>query len=134
MKEFTDEKVLILVIDEKQEILRQVTSALDAANYATSCCTTAESALTAAEENPPHLIISSTSLNGDSGLEICQRIKQCPGLETVPIMFLSGGQIPDIIRRHDSSGGTYYLRKPFDDSVLLELVDKALRTPAMVSG
>jgi hypothetical protein len=48
-------------------------------------------------------------------------------------MFLSGGQIPDIIRRQDHLGGTYYIRKPFDPNVLLELVDKALQLPAVVS-
>jgi hypothetical protein len=31
-------------------------------------------------------------------------------------------------------GGTYYLRKPFDSNVLVKLVDKALRTPALVAG
>jgi hypothetical protein len=49
----------------------------------------------------------------------------------VPVMFLSGGQIPDIIRRHDSGGGAYYIRKPFDSNVLLQLVDRTLQTPAM---
>ena len=41
-------------------------------------------------------------------------------------MFLSAGQVPDIIRRSHVLGGTYYLRKPFDDAVLLELVGKAM--------
>jgi len=134
MKDFYSDRLLILVIEEKQEILQQVTTALTAANYATCCCTTLKTALAAAEETPPNLILSTTSLNGVSGLEICERIRQLPGLETVPEMFLSGGQIPDIIRRHDPLGGAYYLRKPLDSNVLVELVDKALRTPALVTG
>jgi hypothetical protein len=39
-------------------------------------------------------------------------------------MFLSEGQVPDIIRRSHAEGGTYYLRKPFVDSVLLQLIEK----------
>jgi CheY-like chemotaxis protein len=108
--------------------------ALASANYATCCCTTAETALAAVKEARPDLIICATSLNGASGLELCERIKQHPGLETAPVMFLSGGQIPDIIRRHGHMGGSYYLRKPFDPSVLVELADKAMQTPALVSG
>lgn len=134
MKDFDCDQLLVLVIEEKQEILKQVTSALAVANYATRCCTTAEDALAAVEEFQPDLIISATSLNGCSGLELCERIKQRPGLEMAPVMFLSGGQMPDIIRRHDPSGGTYYLRKPFDQNVLLELANKALRTPVFAGG
>jgi CheY-like chemotaxis protein len=48
-----------------------------------------------------------------------------------PVMFLSGTQVPDIIRRTHGAGGTYYLRKPFDGMVLLELIDKALASPRL---
>jgi CheY-like chemotaxis protein len=134
MKDFTSDRFLVLVIEEKQEIVNQITSALAPANYATCCCATAQDALDAAEQSQPDLIISATSLNGAGGLELCEQIKQRPGMETVPVMFLSSGQIPDIIRRHDHMGGTYYLRKPFDSKVLQQLVDKALRTPALVGA
>jgi CheY-like chemotaxis protein len=49
-------------------------------------------------------------------------------------MFLSGAQIPDIIRRSHAAGGTYYLRKPFDPEVLVELVQKALWMPHLASS
>ncbi|MGA2796085.1 MAG: response regulator [Thermoguttaceae bacterium] len=134
MKDYAGNQFLVLVIEEKQEILQQVTSALAAGNYSSCCSTTAEGALAAAEETRPDLIISATSLNGESGLELCERIKQRQGLETVPVMYLCGGQIPDIIRRHDQMGGSYYLRKPFDPGVLLELADKALQTPVLAGN
>jgi CheY-like chemotaxis protein len=134
MKDYVGDQLLVLVIEEKQEVLQQVASALAAADYSTCCCTSAESALAAAEETPPDLIISDTSLNGMSGLELCERIKRDQGLETVPLMFLSGGQIPDIIRRHDQMGGSYYLRKPFDPEVLVELVDKALQLSVLAGN
>ena len=63
---------------------------------------------------------------------MCERPKQEAGLGDVPLMFLSGAQIPDIIRRAHAAGGTYYLRKPFDPQVLLELVDKALWMPHLI--
>ena len=44
-------------------------------------------------------------------------------------MFLSGAQLPDIIRRSDAAGGIYCLRKPFDAQVLTELIDQALGVP-----
>jgi CheY-like chemotaxis protein len=128
------DQFMVLLIDEKQDVLQSVASTLSAAHYATCCCTSAGAALAAAQQNPPSLIISATNLAGLSGVELCHRIKQRPGLEAVPVMFLSAGQIPDIIRRRDPSGGTYYLRKPFEPHVLLKLVDKALQTPALAGA
>jgi CheY-like chemotaxis protein len=63
---------------------------------------------------------------------LCEQLKQQTGLSDVPVMFLSGAQIPDIIRRSHAAGGTYYLRKPFDPHVLVELVDKAMWIPHLV--
>ena len=41
-------------------------------------------------------------------------------------MFLSGEQLPDVIRRSYGAGSTYSLRKPFDSAVLVELIDQSL--------
>ena len=47
-------------------------------------------------------------------------------MKDVPMMFLSPAQAPDIIRRHDGYGGTYYLRKPCEPRVLLQLLEQVL--------
>lgn len=120
---------LVLVIDDEAEVLGQVATVLNGAGYACHCCSTAEAAIDLARANPPDLILSDINLHGHSGLELCEQIKQDPGLVQVPVMFLSGAQIPDIIRRSHAVGGSYYLRKPFDPEVLLELIQKALWMP-----
>ncbi len=53
-------------------------------------------------------------------------------MSDVPLMFISSSQRPDIIRRTHEAGGAYYLRKPFDPEVLIELVNKALWMPHLV--
>lgn len=125
---------LVLVIDDEPTVLGEVAAALSVAGYACHCASTAEAAERFAREIAPDLIISDINLDGQSGLELCERIKQDPALADVPVMFLSGAQIPDIIRRSHAVGGTYYLRKPFDPEVLLELVDKALWMPHLVKS
>ena len=73
-------------------------------------------------------------LDGTSGPDLCEKMKARPALVDVPVMFLSAAQIPDIIRRSHALGGSYYVRKPFDAAVLLELIDKALWLPALVTS
>ena len=123
---------LVLVIDDDPDVLGEVATALAHAGYASHCCGTVETAIQSARSTAPDLIICDTSLDGHSGLWLCQQIKQDDALRNVPVMFLSDGQSPDVIRRTHDIGGTYYLRKPFETDVLMELVDKALWTPELV--
>jgi len=125
-------KPLILVIDDETQLLDEVTAVLSAAGYESHGCSTAEEAFEFVSTRRPDLIISDINLGGQSGLKTCEQMKTEYHLDDVPIMFLSGAQIPDIIRRSHEAGGTYYLRKPFDPEVLLELVDKALWMPHLV--
>jgi len=124
---------LILVVDDEPKVLDEVAAILADAGFACRCCTTAEAALEEAKAAEFDLIVSDINLHGRSGLEMCEQIKQNPALAEVPVMFLSGAQIPDIIRRSHAVGGTYYLRKPFDPEVLVELINKALWMPHLVA-
>ena len=127
MNEFS--QATLLLVDDEAEVLDGLTKVLTAAGYTCHCASTEEDATRLAAEIDADLLISDINLAGESGLEMCENLKRNCGLASLPIMFLSGAQIPDIIRRAHAAGGTYYLRKPFDPEVLLELVDKALWMP-----
>jgi CheY-like chemotaxis protein len=132
MKEFS-EQLLVLAIDDEPAVLDNVAAALSQSHFACQCCTTANEALSAARTTPPDMILCDASLEGEGGMDLCERIRQLPGLDGVPVMFLSGAQLPDIIRRSHAAGGVYCLRKPFDPVVLLELIDQAMAAPAGIS-
>jgi DNA-binding response OmpR family regulator len=117
---------LILVVDHEQAVLDEVGAILTAAGYACHCCQTADAAISTAEVIFPDLILCDINLHGANGVETCRRIQQNPLLAGVPLMFLSSVQTPDIIRRNDGNGGSYYLRKPLDGQILVDLIDKAL--------
>ncbi len=127
------DKAVVLVIDDDPEIIAGLAKVLSSAGYVCNCCRDADGAIEAVRQTTPDLIISDINLNGHSGLQLCQQLRREEGLFDTPLMFLSGAQIPDIIRRSHEAGGTYYLRKPFDPQVLLELVDKALWMPHLVA-
>lgn len=130
----SQDKANILVIDDDPDIIAGLAKALSAAGYVAHCCRDAEGAIECIRRITPDLVISDINLNGANGLQLCERLKKEEGLGDVPFMFLSGAQIPDIIRRSHEVGATYYLRKPFDHHVLLELVDKALWMPHLVTS
>ncbi len=117
----------ILLIDDDRDVLSGLSTILNAAGYNCHGLSDPASAGELASQIHPDLIISDINLAGTSGISLCEQIKHQSGLENVPLMFLSGAQVPDIIRRSHSAGGVYYLRKPLDPAVFLELIDKALR-------
>lgn len=132
MSFLTPHSASILLIDDESDVLDEIASALAQTGYICRCCQDAQSAMMLARELQPDLIISDINLGNASGLELCGRIRQIEGLTHTPVIFLSGAQIPDIVKRSHVAGGAYYLRKPFDPEVLIELADKALWMPHLV--
>jgi CheY-like chemotaxis protein len=134
MIEIENAQTTILLIDDEQDVLTGLSAILNSAGYNCHCARDEKSAVDVVRRFIPDLIVSDINLDGESGLSLCEKLKQQKGLQDVPLMFLSGAQIPDIIRRAHAAGGTYYLRKPFDPEVLLELIDKALWMPHLVGN
>ena len=121
----------VLVIDDEQVIVDELVEFLWQNGYAPTVCMNADDALDTARSDVFDLIISDIHLGTASGLELCQRIHDLENSNETPVIFLSGAQIPDIIRRSHSAGGTYYVRKPFDPEVMVELMGKAMWLSAL---
>jgi CheY-like chemotaxis protein len=118
---------LIFVVDDDPAALGELTALLSAVGFACHGYSTSKSAVAAAESLQPDLILSDVALPETGGVEMCQRIQQNPALAGVPAMFLSAGQVPDIIHRSNGVHGAYFLRKPPDPEVLIELIGRALQ-------
>lgn len=119
----------ILCIDDDPQILAGLTQALMSAGHSCRCCGDRESAMRSLRENAPDLVIVDINLGEESGLDLCDQMRQAAHLTDVPVIFLSGAEIPNIVQRTRAVGGTYFLRKPYDAEVLLELIEKALWMP-----
>jgi len=129
MNDSHDSQINILAIDDHPEVLGEIARILHRVGYGCQRACDMNSASEAVEQSTPDLIIADVNLAGHSGSAFCDELKRRFDMEEVPVMFLSAVQSPDIIRRADSQGGTYYLRKPFDAPVFVELVEKMRRTP-----
>src|SRR5262245_27998548 len=114
--------IKILAIEHERSVLDEIRSALDGAGITCQGAADAETAGLILEQFTPDLILVDINLAGQSGVDVCDELREQAHLTDVPVMFLSGAQGPDIIRRRNPRGGTsYYLRKPFDAPVLVQL-------------
>ena len=122
----------ILIIDADPVSLTGTAAVLEMAGNICHCAQDRIAALRAGRTIALDLIICDVQVGADSGLELCRELRRLPGMQDVPVMFVSASQVPDIVRRSHDAGGAYYLRKPFDPDVLVELVSKALWMPHLV--
>jgi DNA-binding response OmpR family regulator len=132
MSSSSQEPAVILIIDDDAITLTGIAAVLNMSGYECHCARDREAAAKGVRTLPLDLIICDVNLAGESGLALCRDLRREPGLDEVPVMFMSSAQIPDIVRRSHEAGGAYYLRKPFDPEVLIELVGKALWMPHLV--
>lgn len=124
----------ILLVDDDVLALTATAATLDMAGYIVHQARDRQAALKAGRTLALDLVICDVNLGGESGLELCRDLRKLPGMEDVPMMFVSATQLPDIVRRSHEAGGAYYLRKPLDPDVLVELVGKALWLPHLVQS
>ncbi|WP_254510686.1 response regulator [Anatilimnocola floriformis] len=132
MSALAHEPAVILIIDNDPIMLTGIAAVLNMTGYECHCARDGAAATKAVQTLALDLIICDVDLGPHSGLDLCSQLRQLPGVEDVPMMFISSSQQPDIVRRSHAADGSYYLRKPFDPEVLIELVSKALWMPHLV--
>src|SRR5205814_2966718 len=109
----------ILIVDEEEIALASTTAALDSAGHIVYQAKDRIAALRVARTEALDLIICDVNVGGDSGLDLTRELRRLPGMQDVPVMFISRTQLPDIVRRSHEAGAAYYLRKPLDPEVLI---------------
>jgi two-component system, chemotaxis family, chemotaxis protein CheY len=122
----------ILIVDEDALATASAIMALEAAGHVAYHATDRLAALRIARAKALDLLICDVNIAGDNGLELTCELRRLPGMQDVPVMFISRTQLPDIVRRSHEAGAAYYLRKPLDPEVLIDLVGKALWLPHLV--
>ena len=134
MNSLATEPAVILIVDNDPLTMTGLAAILDMSGYECHCARGAEAALKAVRTLPLDLILCDVNLGGESGIDLCQELREQPGMDDVPVMFMSSFQGADVIRRSSEAGAAYYLRKPFEPEVLLDLVSKALWMPHLVQS
>lgn len=124
----------ILLVDSDPESLFNVAAILVAQQHRVITSKNSNAAILMAKQEPLDLLITETRLGDTTGEQLIKVIRMQPSNSDLPVMFVSAGQSTDVIRRTNSSGSAFHLRKPIDQQVLIELVDKALWMPHLVKN
>lgn len=75
-----------------------------------------------AKENIPDLVLCDVRMPGLSGYEVLKSLRQDPNTATVPLIFLTAENIPEVMAIGADLGANGYLCKPFSTTELLTAI------------
>ena len=109
----------ILVIDDDEALRRMVRAQLSA-NYEVVLAEGGKQALGLIEQGfSPDLIVLDIDMPGMDGYETLKRLRGCPDMKDIPVIFLTGMDgVGDQVKGLES-GAADYITKPFERDVLL---------------
>jgi DNA-binding NtrC family response regulator len=117
----------ILIVDDEKNIRRTLRMVLEGPGYGLSEAGSAEEALRMLDEEEVDLIMLDVRLPEMSGIEALDRIRKRPGLDSVPVIMISGhASMADAVHSVQL-GATDFLEKPLDRDRVLVSVESALR-------
>lgn len=103
----------ILIVDDNPDNLRVLASMLGDEGYFVRPAIDGPTALIAAEDKRPDMVLLDINMPDMNGYEVSQRLKQQPDMQDVPIIFISALDDVGSKVRAFEHGGVDYVSKPF---------------------
>ena len=122
-------QVNILVVDPDATSRGIIHGVMISDGYGCRAVESSAAALAAAGERKPDLLICDMNLPDGTATQLLHSL---PGGDSCPSILLSDSRDAEMVRYARSGGATFFLAKPFDIDVLMELTDKALWMPHLV--
>jgi len=120
----------VLIVDDSPVTGKITQSYLEAAGYQVQTVLDGQSALQAAEDHPPDLILLDVVLPGIDGFEVCRRLRKLPGTAHVPIIMLTSKSTIADKKVGFDAGADDYLTKPVEADELQMRAAAQLRRAA----
>ena len=110
---------LVLVADDDPDILMLITLTLERDGYDVVAAKDGLSALEAAVERVPHLVLLDLMMPGLDGYQVTRRLRAEPSTQHVPIVIVTAAAEESQAARALEAGADGYMKKPFSPRELL---------------
>jgi len=126
----TDDKPLILVVDDEKMTSRTITMALEALGYQTVIAETGKAGLATALEQHPRLIVLDYHMKDMDGIAVLQALRKDEWGKSVPVVMASNIYDVDIINSIMELGvQDYVLKSDINLDDIVKLVGKYVPAP-----
>lgn len=125
-----NENPSVLIVDDNPINIQVVANLLKTQNYNIAYATSGSQALINLQNNSFDLILLDVMMPDLDGYQTCQKIKQLPGCEKIPVIFLTAKNDQESLLKAFEFGGQDYVAKPFNKSELLSRIKTHLKLKA----
>ena len=119
----SNEKGMILVVDDDRLVLATLTHGLSQAGYRVVDADNGDDAILLAREHQPALALLDIRMQGKSGFDVAEYLRE---YHQIPFVFLSAFSDDATLARARSLGAAASLTKPLDIARLLPVVEELL--------
>jgi CheY-like chemotaxis protein/anti-sigma regulatory factor (Ser/Thr protein kinase) len=125
----TEEKTVVLVVDDEIFNLDLITDYLNESGIDVVCVETGEQALTALQETPYGFsaVLLDRMMPGMDGMEVLAHIKKDEKISRLPVIMQTASSGKKNMLEGLNAGAYYYLSKPYDQETLIAIVKTAIR-------
>ena len=119
----------ILIADDEPDLLEIIRIALEiVGGYEVSICDSGAVLLERLPEFNPDLLVIDVLMPDMGGLELLERVREVPGYDSVPVVFLTGVAQEGELEALRRSGAAEIITKPFDPMTLADHIDGVWKT------
>jgi FixJ family two-component response regulator len=119
----SQERLIIAVVDDEEPVRKALERLLRSADYEVATFESGEAFLHFAKAAPPDCLVLDLHMPGLSGFEV--QVKLAAINPAVPVVVITGHDLPGAEERARAGGALAYLCKPINDRVLLRAIEFA---------
>jgi DNA-binding response OmpR family regulator len=120
------EKKRILIVDEEEDFVKMLRARLQIEGYEVLIAEDGTKGLQIARKERPDLIILDIMMPGMDGHAVCDMLKKSSLTWSIPIIYLTAKSSPADEVLALEKGAKYFLTKPYNPPMLLEMVKSAI--------
>jgi FixJ family two-component response regulator len=117
---------LVAVVDDEESVRKALGRLLRSAGYSVETYSCGADFLQSLQRQRPRCLVLDLRMPHVSGLEIQQALARSGDM--VPVVVITGDDSPGSRERALGQGARAYLRKPVDETMLLDAIDSAVRS------
>jgi CheY-like chemotaxis protein len=118
----------VLVIDDDEAITGLIKAVLTRDRFQVCVANSGTQGIQMARDVKPNLILMDITMPDMDGYEATRQLKADPVLQSIPVIFLTGKSASEDGGRAFATGGLTYMRKPFSNQQLRDLVMLAMQS------
>jgi FixJ family two-component response regulator len=122
----------IAVVDDEESVLKALERLLRAEGFSVETFSSGADFLRSVQRHRPHCVVLDLHMTQLSGFQVQQELRKTHA--GLPVVIITGDDAPESRARALSQGAKAFLRKPVDDSVLLDAIHAAIRDSRATTG